>query len=159
MTHGGMPNSPGAITKKPGTEAIPADFDVLEEETLVVPCLNIKVPPGEIPLNLGTSASDTEKPVCTVYSYGAFSTADNIPVMLTNRCLPERGVDTAMYLIIKHTDGYVISAGGVAADSGNPDRDVYVDKPFGSIILDELHYGSIHIKVPGKTVHTIKVMV
>lgn len=134
-------------------------MDVSEEETLVVPCFNIKVSPGEITLNFMSEASDTEKPVCTVYSYGAFPTADNIPFIFTNRCLPERGVDTAAYLIIKHTDGYVISAGGVTADSGNPDRDVYVDKPFGSRILDELHYGSIHMKVPGKTVHTIKVIV
>ncbi len=119
----------------------------------------MKRSPGEITLNFGREASDTEKPVCTVYCNGAFSTADNIPVMFTNRCFPERGVDTAIYLIIKHTDGYVMVAGGVTADSGNPDRDVYVDKPFGSIIFDVLHYGSIHLKSPGKTVHTIKVIV
>lgn len=122
ITHGGIPNSPNAITCKTGADAMPADLRVSEEETNVVPCDNIKVTPGEITVNLLSDAPDTEKPVKTVYLYGALSTADNIPFIFTNRCLPEPGVDTAIYLIIKHTEGYVLITGGRAADSGNPDR-------------------------------------
>lgn len=118
----------------------------------------MKVAPGEITVNLVPITPDPEKPVKVVYVYNALPTADNIPVILTNRCLPERGVDTAIYLIIKHTDGYVVRAGGVTADSGNPDRVVHGDKPVGSIILDEIHYGTAHIEKPGKVVHTIKVI-
>lgn len=122
VTHGGIHNSPNAISCKSGTDPIPALFSVMEEESVVVTCFNIKVTPGEITLNFSPETPDTEKPVWAVYKVGALSTADNIPVIFTNRCFPDPGRDTAIYLIIKHTEGYVLIAGGVTADSGNPDR-------------------------------------
>lgn len=146
-----------AITVKTGTIVIPALFDVIEEESNVVPRLNIKSTPGEITVNFVSMASDTESPVKAVYEYGALSTADNIPLIFANRRLTERGVDTAIYLIIKHTDGYGVISGGVTADSGKPDRTVYVDKHLGSRIFDDSHYGTIHVEKPGKEgVPTIK---
>ncbi len=69
-------------------------------------------------------------------------------------------MDTAIYLIIKHTDGYGVGAGGRTADLGKPDRMKHLEKPFGSRIFDDSHYGAIHIECPGpEGVHTINVIV
>lgn len=118
VTHGGIHNSSVYITECTGSIRMPAVFDRIDEESEVVPEFNIKSAPGEITVNFVSVASDTECPVKVVYDYGALSTADNIPLMFATRCFPERGVDTAMYLIIKHTDGYVVHSGGATADYG-----------------------------------------
>lgn len=58
---------------------------------------------------------------------------------------------SAAYSSMKHSIGNGIATGGVATDSGIPDR-LVLDKPLLSLVFEVVHYGSKPYEMPGVVV-------